>query len=276
MRPRFLSLALCLFALPLAAQDLSRFEKFLVPVLNQSHPIVGANGSEFATTFGTYGFGRFDYYPAPGVAGPAIGQNIDQIVELQLWDAPVVSKGRFVFIDAGGRSGTLFAGLAAKAPNGSLAETPLPVVSERAALTGKSTFGRLPNNPTYGPPDGTTYPTFTGYSQRHTLRVYDFTGSGPLEVAVRLRYNNFIALDAREIRVTVNQRDFNDPSYPYYTELNLASAFGNAWCFPGLHLACVGFQAIVEVEPVTPAARYYAFISTTDNATNHVAIYTPR
>jgi hypothetical protein len=275
MRPRFLSLVLLLLALPLAAQDLSRFEQFLVPVLNQSRPIVGANGSEFATTFGRYGFGRFDYYPAPAAAGPAIGQRLDPLVELLLWDAPVVAKGRFVFLDAVGSSGTLFAGLAAKAPDGSVAETPLPVISERAALTGKSTFGRLPNDAIYGPYFD-NYPTFIGYAQRHTLRVYDFAASGKLEVAVRFHFNNFIQRQAAEIRVAVNQRDYDDPSYPYYAESNLASAFGKDWCFPGLHYACVGFQAIVEVEPVTPAARYYAFISTTDNATNHVAIYTPR
>ena len=35
-------------------------------------------------------------------------------------------------------------------------------------------------------------------------------------------------------------------------------------------------DAILEVEPVTPGARYCAFVSTTDNATGHVAIYTPR
>jgi hypothetical protein len=37
----------------------------------------------------------------------------------------------------------------------------------------------------------------------------------------------------------------------------------------------VPFPAIIEVEPTNPTARYYAFISMTDNKTNHVAVFTP-
>jgi len=116
-----------------------------------------------------------------------------------------------------------------------------------------------------------------GWRERHTLRVYDWDSTGTLEVVVRLRWGSFLSQGVQvEVPLKVRARDFNDFTYPYYAELDLVQAFGNGYCFPGLHIACVAYPAIFEVEPTTSGARYYAFISTTDNATNHVAIYTAR
>jgi hypothetical protein len=262
-----------LVAASLSAQDLSNFERLLVPVLNQSKPIVGANGSSFSTSFGALtNLQPIAYYPSG--ATPAIGQSFEQILEVPLWEAPVVAKGRFVFVEKRVPPPTFFANVAATAPDGTIAETPLPVVRDSDALTGTSTFGVLPNDGVYAPSQG--FPLFVGYRQRHTLRVYDF-GSGGGEVEVRLVYAWWLFRGTIAAhRLTLTSRDFDDPSYPFYAEADLGQLFGTAWCYPALRQRCGSFGAIVEVVPMTQDLRYYAFISTTDNTTNHVAIYTPR
>lgn len=247
-----------------SAQDLSTFEKFLVPVLNQSQPIFGANGSSFQTSFGalTADLRPITFYPTGPV--PHVGQSFYEILEVPLWEAPVVAKGRFVFIERNGLNPTLFAKVASVAADGSSAETPLPVVSESSALTTMATFGVLPN-----------VVSSSGYRQRHTLRVYDFGGGGA-EVEVRLVYASWIirgTIAAR--RLSLTSHDFDDLSYPYYAEVNLEQLFGSSWCYPGLR-GCLSFGAIVQVVPMTQGLRYYAFVSTTDNVNNHVALYTPR
>lgn len=258
------------------AQDLSTFDKVLVPVLNMK-PIVGAHGELFGTSFGVLSQGPIAYYPAPGDS-PHVGVSEPQILALPLWEAPVVAKGRFVFVDPHANVTSMFAEVSARATDGSVAKTALPIVRASDVRTGKSIFGLLPNSGVYGPPPpSATWPQFLGYSQRHTLRVYDWDSAGQLEVFVRLRYATWLARGVIvEKRVAVNARDFDDPSYPYYAEVDPAQLLAAGWCYPSLHMGCDSFDAILEVEPVTPGARYYAFVSTTDNATGHVAIYTPR
>ena len=261
------------------AQDLSSFDKVLVPVLNMK-AISGANGSVFGTSFGVLPHGQapVTYYPAPGDAHH-VGTNNPLLFALPVWEAPVVAKGRFVFFDPKMPPASTFASVASRASDGSIAETALPIVHESDVRTGKTTFGLLPNSAVYGPPPptGFLYPQFLGYSQRHTLRIYDWDSTGQLEVFVRLRYATWLSRGViLEKRVAVNALDFDDPSYPYYAEVDPAALLKDGWCYPALHLGCDSFNAILEVEPVTPGARYYAFVSTTDNATGHVAIYTPR
>jgi hypothetical protein len=264
-----------LISVPASAQDLSTFDRFLVPVLNQSRALHGANGSSFRTSFGalTADLHPITFYPR-GADAPAIGQSDREYLEVPLWEAPVVAKGRFVFIDPSGPSSTLFAKLASVAADGSTAETPLPVVPDSSALASKSTFGVLPNDAIY---EAGQHSLFKGFRQRHTLRVYDF-GSGGGEVEVRLVYATWLARGAIAVkRLALTTRDFDDPSYPYYAEVDLGQWFGSWWCFPTVRGICSSsFGAIVEVVPITPGLRYYAFISTTDNVSHHVAIYTPR
>ena len=263
------------------AQDLSNFEKILVPVLNMN-PITGANGSKFSTEFGVFAYGRaINYYPAVSASGTAtIGQTYNgRILDISVWEAPVVAKGRFVFIENGAADLPFFATLRATAPDGSTAVTPLPIVHERDLTTGVSTFIDLPVTPVYGPPNPNAPHgggPLLGFAERHTLRVYDFDSTGRLEVTVRLLWGTWLDLGVREEhRISVTQRDALDPTYPYYAEVNLGDLFRDIWCNPVL-AACTGFRAIFEVESTAPGMRYYAFISTTDNQTNHVTVFTRR
>ncbi|HKR66803.1 MAG TPA: hypothetical protein VJZ00_23960 [Thermoanaerobaculia bacterium] len=267
------ALVLLVVATTVAAQDFSSFEKILVPVLNPSQPILGANGSRFDSKFGVLTTAPVAYYPAPGDP-PAIGRGEGLL--FPLWEAPVIAKGRFLFFEKGAAEAPMFASLSSVDPAGNRAVTPLPIVRERDARTGVSVFGFLHNEVIYGPPSA-NHPTFAGHRQRHTLRVYDFDSTGNLEVNVRLRWAQWLSQGViAERRVAVNTRDFDHITYPFYAELNLEQTFGSRWCFPDVYGGCQTFDAIVEVEPTSPAARYYAFISTTDNDTNHVVIHTAR
>lgn len=273
------ALLLTLLPVSLLAQDLTNFEKVLVPVLNQDNVITGANGSTFATSFGILPLQLkpITYFPANVDGAPAIGQSMREIFRVPLWSAPVIAKGRFVYVQRDDADRPMFATVTAIAADGERSDTPLPVVRERDALRGLSAFGVLPNHAMHiPPPPGTNWPAFIGYAQRHTLRVYDFTGSGTLVVAVRQRWTTWLSQDViSAIELPVNRRDFDHPTYPFYAEIDLGSSL-DRWCYPALHARCSSFDAIVEVEPLTPGARYYAFVSTTDNVTQHVAIHLPR
>jgi hypothetical protein len=262
------------------AQDLSQFEKVLVPVLNMN-PLHGANGSTFSSRFDVLSdeVRPVTYYPAWTAAGPSVRQNEPQLLQLPVWEAAVVAKGRFVFFEKNRPDLVLGSSVEATAPDGSTAVTPIPVVREHDVRSGKSTFMTLATHPISS--STVTGPIIVhqliGWRERYTLRIYDWDSTGTLRVAVRLRYGTWIIRGVvGETVVSVNQRDADDPTYPYYAEITLDEHLFSSWCYLGTLNQCGGSQNIVEVEPLNPAARYYAFISMTDNATNHVAIFTPR
>jgi hypothetical protein len=200
---------LAAFALSAAAQDLSQFEKVLVPVLNLN-PIVGANGSTFRSAFDVWThLQAATFYPAPSPNGPVIGKSEPQLLQLLPWEAPVVAKGRFIFFE---KSFPMAAAVTASAPDGSLATTPLPVVRERDVITGKSTFMPLPVTPILSDFDASSPEHFhlLGFAERYTLRVYDWDSTGKVEVAVRLIRGFFLAQGAvGEIHARVDRRDFD-------------------------------------------------------------------
>lgn len=279
---RALAIALfLLLSLSLTAQDLAHLEKVLVPVLNQG-TIEGANQSKFQTAFGMWAGEPFllTYYPAwPGESGD---QATIATINLpgsavNLWEAPVVAKGRFLFVDQASAKRPMFAHVISIRPDGKKVTAPLPVVKSDDVLTGESTLGWIVNDAIYYFPRP-FLPLFAGYRQRHTLRVYDWDSTGQLEVKVRLRAGTYWSSQRDVSRlVQVQARDFDDVSYPYYAEVNLEQLFGTSdWCEFDPRMRCgADFLAVLEVEPVNPAARYYAFISTTDNDTGHVTIHTP-
>jgi hypothetical protein len=284
---RFLPIALLLFPLTLAAQDLTQLEKMLVPVLNQGGIIEGANGSRFQTSFGMWAGEPFllTYYPA--LPGDGSDQPVVRTIDVRpsgavnIWEPPVIAKGRFLFVDETSAKRPMFAHVISTRPDGIRATTPLPVVKSQDVLTGKSTFGWIVNDAILAFPPDPLPPLahFAGYRQRHTLRVYDWDSTGDLQVIVRLSAGTYWQSLGGVISriIDVRSRDFDDVSYPYYAEVNLEQLFGASdWCAPHSRLRCDSFWAVIEVEPVNPTARYYAFISTTDNDTGHVTMHTPR
>ncbi len=269
-------LLLFFLASVVSGQDLSPFEKILVPVLNMN-PIRGANASVFTTRFDVLSTDvrPLTYYPAPRAGdGPVVSQNQPQLLQLPVWEAPVVAKGRFIFIEKDRSDLVLGSSLGATAPDGSTTLTPIPVVRERDVRSGKSTFMPLVTHPR----GDFLNPKPVVWAERYTLRVYDWDSTGTMQVAVRLRYGTWIIRGViDEAIVNVNRRDFDDPTYPYYAEITLDEHLFPSWCFPSLRpQVCGGSNNIIEIEPLNPTPRYYAFISMTDNATNRVTIFTPR
>ena len=155
----------------------------------------------------------------------------------------------------------------------------LPIVRERDVRTGKTTLLPLPVDPVLSAEDPSSPEHFhlLGYAERYAIRIYDWDSTGKLDVAVRMIRGFFLAQRAvGEVRLRLDRRDFDDPTYPFYAEVDPQKAFA-AWCYPAaLHSACSPFPAIIEIEPLTPGARYYAFASRTDNATNQITVFTPR
>ena len=274
MRARALIL-IAVLSSPLFAQAPSSFERVLVPVLNPSQVVHGANGSQFRTGVALYlREGTIDYYPAAGER-PAVGSSLPRSPYLPIWEAEdVVAKGRFLFFSNDGARPAIFASLSVQAePGGPVASTPLPVVHERNALASPVTIGSLSFHSTF---DSSTYPpTFIGFRQRHTLRIYDFGSTGA--AAVRVRFQRWGPVPGVPIERTIylSSRDADDASYPFYFEANVEQLFGSQ-CGPHPRALCGSFIAVIEVEPLATDTRYFAFVSTTQNDTNHVSIHLPQ
>lgn len=213
------------------------------------------------------------YFPAfIGLnARPVVG---DLYYGFFMWEAPVVAKGRFIFIERG--SDWWFSETVSNGDVG----VPIPTPRERDALTGKSVIFPVPVNPILVQSSDPFYYylRLDGWRERNTLRVYAWDSTGNLEVKVRWRgffFEGQYAFD--EVVIPVNRRDFDHISYPYYAEVDLQTLFAKYYCWFSMpHEQCQAYDGIVEVEPTTPGARYYAFVSSTDNATNRIAIYGPR
>jgi len=151
----------------------------------------------------------------------------------------------------------------------------LPVVRERDFLSGRSYIFGVPILPIIEQlADGPA--RLTGYATRSRIRVYDADNTGTLAVHLRVFFGysgDGMPVVLYERDIVVNQRDFDDPSYPYYGELDLPNG-----CSPGHSTAnpCLSFDDLgVQITPNTNA-RYWAFVSTTDNTTGQVRIRHPQ
>jgi len=274
------SLLLVFLASSLAAQDLSQFDKILVPVLN-AHAISGANGSTFGTSIGVYSPQKsFSYYPGPTNSDfpvPIVRKTIPAMQILPLWEQPgVTAQGRFIFVQHDAVD-LPFASLAtASDPTGVGTIAELPIVRERDTRTSQIVLMNMPVRPILSAEDPSSLEHFhlLGWNERNTLRIYDWNGDGSLVVRVSLLVSAGQSVRGG-IDVPVNRRDGDDPSYPYYAMIDLTTAFGTSYCWPGLHTACEPYDAnlLITGNGATP---FYAIGSSTDNRTNHITIFTPR
>jgi hypothetical protein len=108
---------------------------------------------------------------------------------------------------------------------------------------------------------------------RQTLRIYEPDATG---ASVRVRVwgddGNETLLGDETIVLAVpayNQRDDANAGLPYspgYAQLDFAAKFPSASQYPRLR---------IEVEPISDATRYWAFVSITNNETQHVTLVTP-
>lgn len=274
-------IVLLLFAPIVSAQDLTQFEKILVPVLN-AHVINGVNGSEFGTSLGVYSPQRpFNYYPAfspttPTV--PAILATLPSRQAIPFWEAPgVTAQGRFLFVQPDSVDLPFSAMAVSRDAAGFGTVTQLPIVRARDTRTATITLMDIPVTPILSAEDPSSPEHFhlVGWKERNTLRIYDWDGDGSLVVKVRL-----IVSPGQQshgaIDVPVNRRDFDDPTYPYYAIVDLQSAFGPSYCYYAEpHVACSGYDANLLITG-NGTAPFYAIASSTDNTSNRFTVFTPR
>ncbi|HYO75188.1 MAG TPA: DUF11 domain-containing protein [Thermoanaerobaculia bacterium] len=107
---------------------------------------------------------------------------------------------------------------------------------------------------------------------RHTVRVYDDGFSNGGLVAIRVFYNSEAEPRVNIVRRLEGARGSLTPAalprYPGYTQLDPIHE-ANAQDAPS-------GVARVEIEPLTPGMRFWAFATVTNNATSHVTTVTPQ
>jgi len=128
--------------------------------------------------------------------------------------------------------------------------TEIPVIREGEFLVGKAQFLDVPITAGFRP----------------ALRIYDVDGTGRTEITVRFySYSSPTLLSEMRLPLPVTGRQGNPPLLPGYAELASLGAM-----FPGEQ------RVRIELEPASPGLRYWAFVSVTNNETQHVTTMTPQ
>ncbi|HEX2062261.1 MAG TPA: hypothetical protein VHK90_16100 [Thermoanaerobaculia bacterium] len=205
-----------------------------------------------AYSFGTLPAGH-EYVRIPELAERTAGR-------LLYFDRSTVDDVRFFYT------------LTTTAADGSWYSTTLPVVRERDFVQGTSHIFGLGTSPIY---DWTyrPYPVTTGFQHRNHIRVYDPDRTGTLSVTIRVTIDPLSAYGPwAQYHLRVDKRDADDPTYPYYADVQLPDL-----CIQAPHGAwCRHFGFTIEIEPDDRDARYFVMASATDNVTGHTAVFFPQ
>ena len=261
-----------LAALAAGAQELSQYDRVLLPAWAQT-PITGANGSTFQTVLEVQPQSRtVQYYPVVTTNLPVLptfGVIPAQVSNtLKLYDLVPQAHGRLLLLEKGGADTLTFSyKVIALDADGTPRYTSLPVVRERDFRSGPADIVGIP-----------TWPVEGGYRHRNMLRVYDPDNTGTLRVRVTWGVVNFNMAPATEASriVDVSARDFDNPSYPYFAEVDLDTLIPP--CVPGIPVSspCARMDRVIRITPLAAGARFWAFVSTTDNVTQAVTIHMPQ
>lgn len=107
---------------------------------------------------------------------------------------------------------------------------------------------------------------------RHTLRVYDLDGSANARVLIHAYSGDETTPRMTQVRTLERSPNFDRitpallPSHPSYLQLDL-----------GQVMPLAGTETVrLEIEPVDPGTRFWAFVSITNNDTHHVTTVTPQ
>ena len=269
--PRALVIVLLFASTSLFAQDLGSFEKVLFPVLSRSE-VQGVNNTRFFTRLRAFATEPLLYYPAEAEASPAIGTRPAGLDSVDFFERTMHSGGRLLYFDRSKASAIrFFYQLEVTGPDGSEHATTLPVVREAQFVRGSSAVAGLRTSPAY---DFVTIPPkVVGFNTRNRLRIYDVDNTGSLVVHVRatvaplLAYGPFI-----DTVVAVVTRDADDPTYPYYAEI----PFPDVCITAPTGNVCRDYPLDVSIEPNDPNLRYWAFATSTKNATGETMVFFPQ
>jgi hypothetical protein len=235
--------------------------------------VSGANGSSFATSTNEVSPTQCSYWPADHRLAANRISRLPHLPQYNLLDSdsPDRPQARIMFVDKACydavRVGLLVSSSGARAGGGLVA---MPVVRERDFLQGETWLVTVPNF-VDGEPGGFG-PLTPIY--RHKLRVFSVDDSDQGRVTVRLWVSNTPGLGGSpdyEYQVVMNLRDGNDPSFPFYGEVNLDNV-----CKHIASYACMPTIGTVEIVPASLNLRYWAYVSSTNNATQQVLITLPQ
>jgi len=132
--------------------------------------------------------------------------------------------------------------------------TEIPIVHEREAVTGTLQLLNIPADDRF----------------RQTLRIYDFDGRDGAQVIVRVFPNDSSTLLTQSV-ITLKQGSIDDspsPGWPAMAQLAFADIAGAS--------LVNGTRLRLEIMPITPSLRIWAFVSVTNNETQHVTTITPQ
>lgn len=271
--PRASVIAFSLFALiasSVAAQ--SPTLRFLVPVhISLGNPAPGANGSLWVTELTVRNSGVApvrvnkvfpDCYPVPcGERFADVPPNQTALLSPE-GDFYGPGPGAIIEIASGAVEDVTFNLRAQDLSRQALTwGTQLPVVKDSEFLSGRATLVNVPS----------------GGDFRHTLRIYEIDGVTNAEVELRLYSTDPIytgvsippkpdvLLGSKRFPLTPPQPggEQRAPAYLQLSNLNEIAEVGDAK------------RLVVQVVPVTAGMRYWAFISVTNNETQHVTTVLP-
>ncbi|HYM62467.1 MAG TPA: hypothetical protein VEZ11_16410 [Thermoanaerobaculia bacterium] len=128
--------------------------------------------------------------------------------------------------------------------------TEIPVISESGAYTTSIRLIGIPTDPRF----------------RLMLRIYDFDGVDGVQVRVRVftEADVILADQTLAMRKPAGDQPFPFAGYPATVQVDLT----------GLVAGSTG-RARVEIDPITPGLRFWAFVSVTHDETQHVTLITP-
>lgn len=141
-------------------------------------------------------------------------------------------------------------------------ETRLPAIRETHARTGLVTIPGIQF-------DWYVSDAFNGIVKyRHRLTVYSFDAPSLVSVRVLAHTGNFDTL-SQKFDVALAKRDGDDETFPYYGGAEI-----EAYCLPATG-KCGDTDGYVEIIPQDSSLRYWAMVTSVDNATGQVVASVP-
>ena len=249
-------LVVALFGAPVKGIE---FERVLVPIVLLSFGIPGAYGSLWTTEI----VGRNDADVPVVVQGWQHPSSCGGIPECPNYEVPAHASftvygggsldgaypGLFQFVSKPGNERVSFNLRVFDISRQSLTwGTEIPVVRERDVRTGTVALLNVPTDSRF----------------RTMLRVYDFDGALNHTVLVRFYADQDVLA---ETRLTLSHLGEVTGEIPGYAQIgNFTDTFPQLSAFPRLR---------VEITPISEGVRFWAFISVTNNETQHITTITP-
>lgn len=263
MRNTIIGAVLLLVAITGFALDVNEWERIIVPVSIRNIP--GAYGSLWTTEFWVFNSGSSPVNATVNDFGCAIATcNYVPVPPGAKQEDTWIVNGRgggpgvMLYVEKAHASDLTFSmHLRDLSRQAQTFGTEIPIIRERDFLTNTTQLFPVPTDDRF----------------RQTLRIYDADASGTSRVRVRIFRTGTPTDPLAETELTLvtpatgNMFYTNWPYRPGYAEI--------LWLSDALPAVRSAENVRIEIEPLTPGLRYWAFVSITNNETQHVTLVTP-